>query len=342
MRSPRGPIPAGGTVIDEITETPIVVASNLRKTFEKRRGIFGERSQVRAVQGVSFEIKRGQTLGLAGESGSGKSTLARLLLRTIVPDEGEVFIDGKPMSPLKGKELRRMLGRMPMVFQDPYASLDPTKMVLEIVGEPLAVHRPDLKDVREERVIEVLERVGLDPSHRHRYPYEFSGGQRQRVAIARALINDPDIIIADEPVSALDVSTQAQVLNLLDDLRRERQLAMLMISHDISVLRQVVDYVAIMFKGSIVEQGPASTVFDTPSHPYTKTLMDAVPRMRPNTDSVKDDKGQVVSGNFESTPNSCAYLDRCSRVSRECVEAQPELLPSTPGVDTACFRWQEA
>lgn len=326
---------------NEMPGQPILRAADLRKRFTTKGGLFDGKRSVDAVRGVSLELHRGRTLGLAGESGSGKSTVARLLVRIVDPDDGTVTFKGQYMGAMKQRELRRARGRMPMVFQDPYASLDPTKMILDIVAEPLVVHQRGRPD-REEAVVAQLERVGLDPAHRHRYPYEFSGGQRQRIAIARALINDPDLVLADEPVSALDVSTQAQVLNLLDDLRRERDLAMLVVSHDLSVLRQVCDEMAIMFKGRIVEQGPVEAVFGSPAHPYTQELLDAVPRVRARTATTVRPETRPVDDEIRlADDGGCAYRHRCAWAIDACAEIDPALEPTAAGTEAACIRHQD-
>lgn len=301
---------------------------DLRKRFVTKSGMVGKKRIVDAVRGVNLSVPRGKVVGLAGESGSGKSTVARLVLRLIEPNGGTVVFDGQDLGTMKGRDLRRARSLMPMVFQDPYASLDPTKMVLDIVSEPVRVHRPDLKRNAEQLVIEQLERVGLDATHRHRYPYEFSGGQRQRIAIARALISEPKLVIADEPVSALDVSTQAQVLNLLADLRRERELGMLFISHDLAVLRHISDEIAVMFKGRVVEHGPAQDIFERPQHPYTQELLDAVPRVSGRSRSPRQNL-PARPRELRANPlhQGCVYRARCPYVFDTCAEVEPVLSP---------------
>lgn len=311
----------------------------VRKSFLTKRGVLGRAVAVDAVRGIDLTVPRGKVVGLAGESGSGKSTVARLIVRVIEPDEGTIVFDGQDLATLRGRELRRARSFMPMVFQDPYASLDPTKMILDIVAEPIRVHRPELKASAEQLVIEQLERVGLDAAHRHRYPYEFSGGQRQRIAIARALISEPKLVIADEPVSALDVSTQAQVLNLLDDLRRERELGMLFISHDLAVLRHISDEIAVMFRGRIIERGPAASVFGRPQHPYTKELLDAVPRIsgrRPSEHHASPPSDEPIAAGSALLREGCAYRARCPHAMDVCATVDPALVEMPDGTTVAC------
>ncbi|MQA96940.1 MAG: ATP-binding cassette domain-containing protein [Streptosporangiales bacterium] len=261
----------------------VLRATGLTKRFTTRRNVLGRAvERLTAVEDVSFELRAGKTLALVGESGSGKSTTARLVTALEKPDAGTVEVCGTEWTALGRSALRRERRRMQMVFQDPYASLDPTKMVVHTVGEPLLVHEGVRGQERDRRVADLLERVGLSARHLHRYPYEFSGGQRQRIAIARALAAGPDIIVADEAVSALDVSTQAQVLNLLLDLQRDSGLAFLFISHDLGVVRQVADHVAVMHRGRLVESGPADEIYESPREAYTKSLLAAVPEVSPS------------------------------------------------------------
>jgi ABC-type oligopeptide transport system ATPase subunit len=260
-------------------DDPLLLVEGLKKYFPVRHGLPGRRTTdyVRAVDGVSFEIRAGETLGLVGESGSGKSTTGYTILQLLRPTEGSVRFRGAELTTLRGESLRRVRREMQIIFQDPYSSLDPRLTVEKIVGDPLDVHRVGDRDSRRARVHELLELVGFDPAHAHRYPYEFSGGQRQRIGIARALALHPKLLICDEPVSALDVSIQAQILNLLKDLQEELGLTYLFIAHDLAVVRAMSDRIAVMKKGRIVELGDADGVYTNPRDPYTKALLAAVP-----------------------------------------------------------------
>ena len=258
---------------------PLVQVRNLHKSFPIKKGILVERTvdQVDAVIDVSFDIGKGETLGLVGESGSGKSTTGYCILQIIRPTSGTVVFDGHELTELKGEDLRRLRRRMQLVFQDPFASLDPRMTVGDIVGEPLVVHKVGSRQERRARVRELLDVVGFDPGYTNRYPHEFSGGQRQRIGIARALALSPDFIVCDEPVSALDVSIQAQILNLLKDLQQEFGLTYLFIAHDLAVVRAMSDRIAVMNQGRIVELGDAEEVYASPQEEYTQALLEAVP-----------------------------------------------------------------
>jgi peptide/nickel transport system ATP-binding protein len=297
---------------------PLLAASGLKKHFDLSGGVLdrvlGDPGVVRAVDGVDLTVREGETLAVVGESGCGKSTLGRTLLRLDEPTAGTVRFDGTDLTDLSGRELRRYRRRMQMVFQDPLASLNPRQTVGDIVTAPMEVHDvgADAAD-RRERATELLERVGLDASHLDRHPGQFSGGQQQRVALARALSLEPDLLVADEPVSALDVSVQAQILDLLRELQAEFDLAVLLISHDLSVVRQVADRVAVMYLGEIVETAPVDELFDDPQHPYTQSLLSAVPRIDPDarTDRV------VLEGTVPSPsdpPDGCRFHTRCPAI----------------------------
>jgi oligopeptide transport system ATP-binding protein len=261
------------------TDGPLLQVRNLVKQFPIKKGLLIERTvdHVHAVDDVSFDISSGETLGLVGESGSGKSTTGYCVLQVLRPTSGSVRFDGEELTELKGEDLRRMRRRMQLVFQDPHSSLDPRMTVGDIVGEPLAIHKVGSRGDRRARVRELLDTVGFDPTFTNRYPHEFSGGQRQRIGIARALALSPDLLVLDEPVSALDVSIQAQILNLLKDLQRELGLTYLFIAHDLAVVRTMSDRIAVMNQGKIVELGPAEEVYESPRELYTKELLAAVP-----------------------------------------------------------------
>jgi oligopeptide/dipeptide ABC transporter ATP-binding protein len=316
---------------------PLVVARDLVKHFPLSRGVFlpGDRS-VHAVDGVSFDISRGETLGLVGESGSGKSTLARLLTRLLQPTSGSVVYDGTDITTWKPRRLRPLRREVQMVFQDPYASLNPRRTVGSIVGEPLRVQGIGTKSERRNRVRELLQVVGLNAEHYNRYPHEFSGGQRQRVGIARALATTPRLVVADEPVSALDVSIQAQILNLLEDLQEEFGLTYLFIAHDVNVVLHVSDRVAVMYLGKLVELSPADELDTRPIHPYTEALLSAVP----GVDNVEPGRERIVlRGDPPSPaapPPACRFHTRCRYATDICRTVEPPLVAHGNGHMAAC------
>jgi oligopeptide/dipeptide ABC transporter ATP-binding protein len=322
---------------------PALAAEGLVKHFPVRTGLFGRASaHVRAVDGVSFEVGAGRTFAIVGESGCGKSTVARLLLRLIEPDAGRIALDGEDLRAAEGATLRRLRGRIQLVFQDPYGSLNPRMTAGDMLAEPLRLHGTLSAPERAARVAELLSQVGLRADAARRYPHEFSGGQRQRLAIARALAAGPRVIVCDEPVSALDVSIQAQILNLLADLQRRLGLAYVFISHDLSVVRQVATDLGVMYLGRFVETGPAATVFATPRHPYTRALLSAVPV----PDPAARGREPAIGGDVPSPlapPPGCAFHTRCPHAEARCRAETPPLAPSGAGdgVALACWRWRE-
>jgi oligopeptide transport system ATP-binding protein len=310
---------------------------NLKKYFPVGGGLFSRRKgEVKAVDGVSLTIQEGETLGLVGESGCGKSTLGRSILRLVEPTAGEVFFQGKNVLNLAPRELRDMRREMQIIFQDPYASLNPRMTVGAIVGEALIIHRlaPNMRE-RDDRVVNLLETVGLHADYRSRYPHEFSGGQRQRIGIARALAVSPRLIVCDEPVSALDVSIQAQVINLLEDLQRQFGLAYLFIAHDLSVVEHVSRRVAVMYLGRIVEIASAHDLYTAPKHPYTEALLSAVPIPDP---AVKRQR-IVLQGDVPNPirpPSGCHFHPRCPHAMERCRTEAPLLREIAPGRMAAC------
>jgi len=317
--------------------TPLVEVDSLVKHFGVRADAFGRTSErvVHAVDGVSFTIGRGETLALVGESGCGKSTVARLVLRLLDPSAGTIRFDGVDVTRQSGKQLRALRRRAQIVFQDPYSSFDPRRRVGDSVAEPLVVQ--GRRGEASARVRELLELVGLEPDSAGRYPHEFSGGQRQRLAIARALSVQPDLVVLDEPVSALDVSIQAQVLTLLSDLRQRFGLSYLFISHDLAVVRHLADRVAVMHLGHIVETGPVDAVLREPVHPYTRALLSAVPHPDPVRERARE--RIVLAGDPPSPlepPSGCRFRTRCSHAVDACAQAVPPLAGVGPEHAVAC------
>ena len=309
----------------------ILRVEGLVKHFPIRAGFFGrDRGAVQAVDDISFDIKAGETVGLVGESGCGKSTAGRTIVRLLDPTEGRIWFKDRDLSQLSRRQMRDVRREVQIVFQDPYASLNPRMAVNEIVAEPLRVYgRYRGKEDGRERVKELLRLVGLNPEHRNRYPHEFSGGQRQRIGIARALALDPQVLILDEPVSALDVSIQAQVINLLEELQDRLGLAYLFIAHDLSVVRHISDRIAVMYLGKIVEFGTKQEVFDRPTHPYTQALLSAVPITDPRQRERSKRERIVLEGdvpNPANPPSGCRFRTRCWKAEDICATDEPELI----------------
>ncbi len=321
---------------EKLARQPLLRVEGLVKYFPVRKGVFGRPSDyVRAVDDVSFEVADRSTLALVGESGSGKTTAGRVILRLIEPTAGKVYFDGTDIFGLDAREMRAIRRHMQLIFQDPYGSLNPRMTVGAMIGEVLKVHKLAARKGRRARIAEILDLVGLQPEHIDRYPHEFSGGQRQRIGIARALAVQPKLIIADEPVSALDVSIQAQILNLLSDLQAKLGLSYLFIAHDLSVVRHVSDQIAVMYLGKIVEYAPNDAVFGGALHPYTQALLSAVPVPDPKAKRERT----ILAGDVPSPispPPGCRFHTRCPSVMDVCRSVEPLYAEISPGHWTAC------
>jgi oligopeptide transport system ATP-binding protein len=323
--------------VSEIERMSLLEVKNLKVYFPVKHGLFSRvKHYVKAVDDVSLTIAPGETLGLVGESGCGKTTLGRAIVKLIEPTDGSIWFEGENIATLSGTELRERRRRLQMIFQDPYGSLNPRMSVGEIIGEALDIHKL-VKDsvARRKRIQELLKAVGLNETHIERYPHEFSGGQRQRIGIARALAVEPKLIICDEPVSALDVSVQAQIINLLQDLQRERGIAYLFIAHDLAVVKHISHRVMVMYLGKAVELGPARAVVDSPKHPYTQALISAVPVVDPDLKR----RRIVLPGDVPSPispPSGCAFNPRCPVVEERCRTDIPPLREVAPGHWAAC------
>jgi peptide/nickel transport system ATP-binding protein len=319
------------------SQTPLLSVQNLVKNFELRasKGLRKSKRIVQAVSDVSFDVNTGKTLGIVGESGSGKTTVGRSILQLITPTSGKVFFDGQDLTELSFEELRVVRRQMQIVFQDPFASLDPKMTVGSSISEPLVVQ--GISGDHQDRVAELLDLVGLAPDHARRFPHEFSGGQRQRVGIARALALDPKLIVLDEPVSALDVSIQAGVVNLFGDLQKRLGMSFVFIAHDLSVVRHIADDVAVMYLGKIVEIGNKNAVYSNPSHPYTKALLSAVPLPDPKVERSRHRimlEGDVPSP--VNPPTGCRFRTRCWKATDLCAQTEPELVVRATGQQSAC------
>jgi len=316
-----------------VSNSPILSVRGLRKSFSIGRGWGSRAGDLEAVAGVDLDLHPGEVLGIVGESGSGKTTLGRCILRLVRPSGGEVTLDGLDFLSVRGRKLRRRRRRLGVVFQNPYSSLNPRMQTGQIVAEPLRARGEMSRGAMSEKVVDLLERVGIEPRLMSRYPHQLSGGQRQRIAIARALATDPDVLVADEPVSALDVSVQAQILNLLLELKREGRLAMLFISHDLAVVERVADRISVMYAGRIVESARTDRLISHPLHPYSQALLSAVPSVDPTLPRERlrlrdDSSGRGHSG--------CPMAGRCPIAQDECRSEMPRLEPVTPGHVVAC------
>ena len=315
---------------------PLLDVQNL-KTYFPAGNLFN-RKTVKAVDDVSFQVMQGEVVGLVGESGSGKTTVGRSILRLIEPTSGAVFFEGKDLVKASKRELRVLRKPLQIIFQDPFASLNPRMTVGQIVGEGLTIHGLAKGQAARDRVAELLGKVGLSANHAQRYPHEFSGGQRQRIGIARALAVDARFIVADEPVSALDVSIQAQVINILQDLQEEFGLSMLLISHDLSVVEHICDSVIVMYLGRVMEVGSRRQIFDSPRHPYTEALLSAKPRIDPSRRDI--DQRVILKGDIPSPidpPSGCVFRTRCPLATKECAAVVPPLEAHAPGHFKACI-----
>ena len=317
---------------------PLVAVENLTKHFPIMQGVFRrEVGTVKAVDGIDFEIRERETLGLVGESGCGKSTAGRVILRLHAATAGRIVFRGTDITSLEGEALRRLRPRMQMIFQDPQDSLNPRMTVGSIIGEPLLEHGAATGRALQNRVEELLDAVGLDPGFTNRYPHEFSGGQRQRIGVARALALNPEFIVCDEPIAALDVSIQAQVVNLLEDLQEQFGLTYLFISHDLSMIRHIADRVAVMYLGKIVEIAPSDSLYREPLHPYTRALLSAVPIHDPELEARRE--RVILSGDVPSPANpppGCRFSTRCPMAAPECSEREPQWRELRPGHWAAC------
>jgi peptide/nickel transport system ATP-binding protein len=316
---------------------PLLEVRGVRKSFPMKSGVFGRSSGfIHAVDGVDVEMFPNETLGLVGESGCGKTTLAKLILMLEQPDDGSIVFDGMDVFQSRGDALRKIRRGMQVVFQDPFGSLNPRKKVRSIIEEPMIIHRTGTSAEIRDRSVQLLNMVGLSPDMLKRYPHEFSGGQRQRICIARALAINPSLLICDEPVSSLDVSIQAQVINLLTDIQARLNLSYLFISHDLSVVGYISQRIAVMYRGRIVELSQTQPLFERPLHPYTRCLMEAVPEPLPRPDAMKPGTASTRNHQFYDG-SGCAYLASCARLQKECSQERPALLEIEAGHYVACY-----
>ncbi|SHF73495.1 ABC transporter ATP-binding protein [Ornithinibacillus halophilus] len=321
-------------------QTPILEVNGLKKYFDIRGGVFGRKvGEVKAVDDVSFTVMEGEILGIVGESGCGKSTTGKSILRLIEPTEGKVKFQDKDITELSDEEMRQLRRNMQIIFQDPYASLNPRHTVEKIISEPLLIHGLTDKNERKKRVTELLEIVGLSGYHASRYPHQFSGGQRQRVGIARALANNPKLLICDEPVSALDVSVQSQILNLMEELRDEFNLTYVFIAHDLSVVKHISDRIGVMYLGRMVELTEKNKLYDNPKHPYTKALLSAIPLPDPDIEKER----MILEGDVPSPanpPSGCAFHTRCPLAMEVCKEVRPQFNEIEDNHFVACHLYE--
>ncbi len=323
----------------QLNENDVLLeVKNLKKHFVSKSGLLGQHiTRVQAVDGISFKILRGETLGLVGESGCGKSTIGRTIIRLYDVTDGEVIFDGVNISTISQREMRQYRKKIQMIFQDPYASLNSRMTVGDIIGEPIDIHKIAQGEERQKIIWNLLERVGLNKEHANRYPHEFSGGQRQRIGIARALAVSPDFIICDEPISALDVSIQAQVVNMLQDLQKELGLTYLFIAHDLSMVKHISDRIGVMYLGKMVELAGSDELYDNPNHPYTQALLSAIPV--PDPDVTKATKRIVLEGDVPSPinpPSGCRFRTRCRYVMDICSKEEPAFIEIAPNHFSAC------
>jgi peptide/nickel transport system ATP-binding protein/oligopeptide transport system ATP-binding protein len=322
--------------LKELYVEKLVEVKNLKKWFWTGTNRPGRGEAVRAVDDVSFHIDKREVLGLVGESGCGKTTCGKVILRIFDPTDGAIFFNGHDITSLSRRDMASVRRQMMIIYQDPFGSLDPRMTIRSTIAEPMAVHGTVTREMRRDRVAEIMQKVGLSPDHMNRYPHEFSGGQRQRIGIARALSTNPEFIVADESVSALDVSIQAQIINLLQDLQREFGITLLFISHDLSVVRHISDRVAVMYLGKIVEMAPKAELFENPLHPYTRALLAAIPVPDPK----RRKEGKILMGDVPSPinpPSGCRFHPRCPHRMDICDREIPDLKERGTGHFTACF-----